>query len=228
VSKPSPSSGLRSGLAGYFFYPMPDRRVVVFIDYQNAYREIRRSFFDDRNDPAIAGQFDPLALALQLTATATSSFGGATRSLEGVRIYCGLPDPVKQPQGYAATSRQIGKWGSDPRVRVFARPLTYPRNWPTEPPRQKGVDVWLAVQYLGMAIRRQYDVGILISRDTDLVPALEEVQAIGGQCACEVVTWAPNSVTAGRLRTPGHPLWCHYIDRAGVEAIKDSRDYNVP
>jgi uncharacterized LabA/DUF88 family protein len=207
---------------------MPNRRVVVFIDYQNAYREARRAFFDDENDPAIVGQFDPLALAHALASKQTSSFPGEPRQLKELRIYCGLPDPVKQGQGYAATSRQIGKWGSDPCVRVFARPLRYPPGWPREPTRQKGVDVWLAVHFLGMAIRRDYDIGILISRDTDLVPALEEVQALGNTVACEVATWASGRVGTGRLRTPPHPLWCHYLDLAAFQAMQDPRDYNVP
>lgn len=202
--------------------------VAVFVDYQNAYREARRSFFNDAADPAVVGQFDPLALAEGLAATPTTSFPGETRALTEVRIYTGLPDALKQGQGYAATSRQIGKWGSDGRVRVYARPLRYPQAWPKEPARQKGVDVWLAIHYLALAIRGEYDIGILFSRDTDLVPALEEAQMLGAEVACEVAAWAPTPTSGGRLRTHGQPLWCHYLDLAAFQAVEDPRDYNVP
>jgi hypothetical protein len=206
---------------------MPERRVVVFVDYQNAYREARRSFFDDRNDPFTVGQFDPVGLAELVTARATDCFPGDPRTLTQVRIYSGLPDAVKEPKGYAATSRQIGKWGADPRVRVFARPLRYPGGWPKDPPRQKGVDIWLAIHYLAMALRGEYDVGVLVSRDTDMLPAIEEVQMVGSHVGCEVTTWAPKTVTPGRLRTEGRPLWCHYITRDAFQHIEDRRDYNT-
>jgi uncharacterized LabA/DUF88 family protein len=200
--------------------------VAVFIDSQNAYRDARRSFFDDKHDAATVGQFDPLKLALILARRSTSSFPGDQRQLSRLQLYTGLPDPLKDKRGYAATSRQIGKWGNHPLVRVFARPLLYPHRWPVEPPRQKGVDVWLAVHFLAMAIRGEYDVGIMFSRDTDLVPALEEALAVGQHVCCEVVTWAPTATTGRRLRIPGRPLFCHYLNRTDFDAVEDRNDYN--
>lgn len=44
---------------------------------------------------------------------------------------------------------------------------------------EKGVDVRLAVEMIRFARQNKYDVAYLISSDTDLVPAVEEVQSIG-------------------------------------------------
>jgi uncharacterized LabA/DUF88 family protein len=60
-------------------------------------------------------------------------------------------------------------------VKVFARPLRYPRKWPSEKALEKGVDVALAVDLVFNAARRYYDVAVVASTDTDLVPALEAV-----------------------------------------------------
>lgn len=44
---------------------------------------------------------------------------------------------------------------------------------------EKGVDVRLAVEMIRFARENKYDTAYLISSDTDLVPAVEEVRALG-------------------------------------------------
>jgi uncharacterized LabA/DUF88 family protein len=44
---------------------------------------------------------------------------------------------------------------------------------------EKGVDVRIAVEMIRFARENKYDVAYLISSDTDLVPAVEEVRAFG-------------------------------------------------
>ena len=44
---------------------------------------------------------------------------------------------------------------------------------------EKGVDVRLAVEMIRFARKNKYDIAYLVSSDTDLVAAVEEVQAIG-------------------------------------------------
>lgn len=43
---------------------------------------------------------------------------------------------------------------------------------------EKGVDVNLAVDLLVGAYEKQYDIAILISSDTDLIPAIEKVKIL--------------------------------------------------
>ena len=61
---------------------------------------------------------------------------------------------------------------------MIARDLRYPAGWPAQPAQEKGIDVALAVDFVMMAARREFDVGVLFSSDTDLVPALEAVVAL--------------------------------------------------
>ena len=44
---------------------------------------------------------------------------------------------------------------------------------------EKGVDVQIAVDICMMAVRKEYDRLILVSSDTDLIPAIKEVKALG-------------------------------------------------
>jgi len=44
---------------------------------------------------------------------------------------------------------------------------------------EKGVDVRLAVEMIRLARQNKYDVAYLLSSDTDLVPAVEEVLSLG-------------------------------------------------
>jgi len=45
--------------------------------------------------------------------------------------------------------------------------------------RQKGVDVLLAVDMISFALNESYDVAILVSGDSDLVPAVDVVKTLG-------------------------------------------------
>ena len=59
--------------------------------------------------------------------------------------------------------------------------------------QEKGVDVELAIDYVSMAARGDYDTAVLFSTDSDLRPALEAVIALRkpGQAypRCEVAAW---------------------------------------
>jgi len=138
--------------------------VVVFLDYQNVYRRARGAYHDEMNDPAVLGQINPLALAQLIT-----SRGSVSRDLKQVRVYRGRPDSLRQPQSYGANLRQCEAWAAlSPLVEVITRTLRYPLNWPVERAQEKGIDVSLAVDFVVMAVRGEYDVGVIMSTDTDL------------------------------------------------------------
>lgn len=184
---------------------MSAERLVVFVDYQNAYRRAREAF-----EPPLAphwdGQVDPGRLGRVL-----SHLGHSSRQLAEVRVYRGRPDSSRDPKGYGAASRQAAAWERNPLVKVFMRTLRYPHGYPAVPAQEKGVDVQLAVDFVAMAVRGEYDVGVLMSEDTDLKPALEAVMALP-RTHCEVATWDPPGATRRGLKIPG--LWCHYIGEA--------------
>lgn len=116
---------------------------------------------------------------------------------------------------------------SDAETVVVTRTLRYPRNWPNAKPEEKGIDVALAVDYVMMAVRGQYDVGIILSADTDLKPALEAVAAMDGDPypRAEVAAWSSAYSYSRRLSIPHHKLWCHWLDDAAYGACRDVTNY---
>lgn len=88
----------------------------------------------------------------------------------------------------------------------------------------KGVDVALAVDFVRLAMQRAYDVGVMFSSDTDLLPALETVteQALA---RVEVAAWS----NTFRLRFGGTTRpWCHHLTARDYEAVMDPTDYTKP
>jgi uncharacterized LabA/DUF88 family protein len=87
--------------------------------------------------------------------------------------------------------------------------------------REKGIDVLIALSIALGAERDEYDVCVLFSADTDLLPALEQARAAGKRV--EVAAWKPDVGYASHLSLPG--MWCHFLDRADYERVADPTDY---
>ncbi|MGI9119704.1 MAG: NYN domain-containing protein [Acidimicrobiales bacterium] len=92
--------------------------------------------------------------------------------------------------------------------------------------REKGIDVLIALAMILGAMRDAFDVAVLVSADTDLVPALETVGQLGKRC--EVATWQGQSGNRSRLSTPGHNLWCHWLRENDYRLVEDTTDYTRP
>lgn len=199
-------------------------RVVVFLDYQNVYSRARELFC-----PVLAppweGQVKPLELAELITSK--SPFD---RELAQVRVYRGRPDSLKDPTGYSANLRQCTVWEASPKIEVIWRTLRYPPNWPTEKAEEKGIDVALAIDFVMMAVRGEYEVGIIMSTDTDLKPALEAVAGVGGNPypRCEVAAWSSPDQHSRRLSITDRRLWCHWLDDGDYRRVADPTDYTRP
>jgi len=180
-------------------------RMVVFIDYQNTYKGARDAFFQG-SASGRDGQVHPLALGNVICGARQKTFDTV---LTGVRVYRGMPDGRRDPKGYGAGSKQKARWERS-NVAVVARPLRYPAGWPDEKPEEKGVDVHLAIDFVAMAIRDEYDVGVLVSCDTDLRPALEVVRTLRKHV--EVAAWKSDGGRSPRLDLPGdRGVWCHWL-----------------
>jgi uncharacterized LabA/DUF88 family protein len=207
---------------------MPTEHVFVFLDWQNVYMRARDSFHD-RSADFTAGQVNPLDLALELTKRGAPD---SQRSLAQVRIYRGVPDQRYDAKGYAAARRQIASWERDQRVKVFTRTLRYPPDWKpgdADGPREKGVDVQLALDVVTCGLDENYDTGIVMSADQDLVPALEYMdrrRISRGKPRLEVAAWKgvqgrrPNRITIGG----GRPF-CHWLDQMTYWGVQDETDY---
>ena len=166
------------------------------------------------------GQFSPMDLGRLIAGRGGPN--GAPCALSEVRIYSGEPDARRDPRTYAAHRRQTRRWASDGAT-VITRALRYPPGWPAAPAQEKGVDVALAVDFVKLAIEGEYDVGVMMSTDNDLLPALEVVRdyAPDGIHVAVSVWSVPGQHQ--RLRLPG--LWCHWLDQADYNAVADRTRY---
>lgn len=202
---------------------MEPLKVVLFIDGQNTYRGARESFFSRERQPAVNGQYDPMRLGELIAARGGP--GEAVCTLSEVRVYTGRPDPEKDPRTYAAHMRQCSDWMRRG-VNVITRPLRYPSEWPALKAEEKGIDVAIAVDVVSLAVGAVYDIGVVMSTDTDLLPAIEFVRSrYGGTRQVAVAAWRGAGGNR-RLSIPGANIWCHWLGRSDYDAVADFTDYN--
>lgn len=196
-------------------------RVMLFVDYQNSYWAARDSFHHAATRWFWEGQFHPQLVAEYLVAS--SPFD---RSLAGVRVYRGLPSARYDSKGYAAARAQVDAW-RDTGVAVVTRPLRYPPDFPRSKAQEKGIDVALAVDFVMGAVKGWYDIGIIMSLDTDLRPALESVVNELHGIRVEVAAWMGTDVYSPRLTVKGMNIWCHWLGADVYDAVKDVTDYTA-
>ena len=174
------------------------------------------------------GNFRPLLLGRHLCSAAPG------RRLKQVRVYTGVPSNERDAKGYQAMQRRLNSWRSEGGgcTEVFDRTLKYAGS---KAPREKGIDVLLAIDFVRLALEGHYDVGILASADTDLVPALEFVVDKLGREAVEVATWqaTPPNTSAEPLGVAVVPGVREQITRRTVpqrefDRMADKRDFNLP
>lgn len=198
-------------------------RVVVYIDWQNTYRGARETFCA-KDTFHTEGQIDPVKLAELLCVRGSTD--GTQRELSQVRVYTGRPDSSRDSKGYGANQRQMAAWQKAGAM-VIARTLRYPPGYPRVKAQEKGIDVALAIDFVMGAIDSRYDVGIIVSTDTDLRPALEVVaQRFSGRPKPETAAWTGRGANRA-LTVPGARVWSHRLDKADYESVHDSTDYNI-
>ncbi len=209
----------RGSLQGW---KLPPARVAVFIDYQNVYKGARNAFCWGSGNHA-DGQVDPLKVGGII-----KGLRSPVRALSDVRVYRGMPSNNTDSKGYSAALRQVSLWDQHHLVTPRVRPLNY-----GDPagPREKGIDVLLAVDFVLGAARNEYDIGVIFSADTDLIPALEAVIAMKGEQAVEVACWVPPQYGLGGRQHPkplsvkGHLLHRHGLREAEYNLVHDATDY---
>jgi uncharacterized LabA/DUF88 family protein len=189
------------------------RRVIIFVDYQNVIKCAKDYFSTPGESRIRITHIDPTKLGQKLIANYEES-----RELKEIRIYTGIPSKYKEPQSYSSFCKRIESWQSDPLVKVITRPLSYPFGWPRrikpgEKPREKGIDVNLAIDFVTMAIRKEYEIGILFSVDTDLKPALEFVVGNDVLARAEVAAWRQVADHQIRLALSSNRPFCHWLTK---------------
>lgn len=195
-------------------------KITVFVDYQNVHMTGHQRYCPP-GTPIHDCLVHPVRLAERIISKRAP--GGV---LEEVRVYRGRPEPRREPRLASANDQQYSEWIKDSRVQMKRRMLQYPPGF-GEPgcidrPHEKGIDVSLAIDMVRLSFEKRIEVGILVSRDTDLVPALEMIRDLH-LAHFELAGWDGNS----RLRLPGAKVWYHELDQADFEAVRDRRPYIV-
>jgi uncharacterized LabA/DUF88 family protein len=197
-------------------------RVGVFVDWQNCYRTARDAF--GFAGSGIDGQVYPYMLARALAKTRVTGQGEGV--LKCVRIYSGRASQKRDPKTYAANRRQFQRWESSSpgEVVVVTRTLDYTLGRP----REKGIDVQLAIDLVRTTcFEDEHDVAVVVSADTDLLPALELVIERNGPEAIEVATWQGPYWAPKPLSVAGHAVRQHELTRAVYDRLADRTDYNI-
>lgn len=221
------------------------KRIVVFFDWQNVYKRCRGALFGDHTQDNVQGQVFP-HLTAQLLRDRVYAYAstrpdhplhGQDLELSEIRIYRGAPRNDRDPKAYDAFQRQTRAWKSvNNRTFIVKREIHYPRitaDQPdsiattTEKPREKGIDVSLAVDLVTMGVKHEYDHAIVFSSDMDLAPALEFVieQNIHDATAPSVSAAAWKGGSRLRTNTQGRNLFVHWLNMDDYEGVKDDRNY---
>ena len=100
------------------------------------------------------------------------------------------------------------------------------QGWPGERAQEKGIDTALAIEFVTMAVDALYDIGVIMSTDTDLLPAIEFVRSrFAGERHVAVAAWRSRD-SRRRLSIPGANVWCHWLTRDDYDSVADPTNYN--
>jgi uncharacterized LabA/DUF88 family protein len=141
-------------------------RVVVFIDGQNLYYRCKDQFG--------WAWVHPLKLAQALVDEDRAKSGSDSRVLREVRFYTGIHDANKRPMEHGKMDRRLQAYRRDG-VITFSVPLMYDA---AGKGREKGIDVRMALDLVRMGTKGLYDVAIVVSEDSDLDEAVQDVIAL--------------------------------------------------
>lgn len=229
--------------------PKPGPRLLrasVIIDYQNVHLTARDVFAPGQ--PAHVAVIDPMSFARRAVSERNSKQreGYPHARCSRVVAYRGLPHADYDPAQNAICMAQAKEWRASGAF-VELRDLKYSfqrgadhrpiqdingKKIPNGPGKEKGIDVLCALACVREARRPDVDLVILASRDTDLVPALDEVFDMSiedpGNCAkIETATWyLKGGRMFGSLRPTGsRKIWNTNLDQSCFEASLDRRDY---
>ena len=146
-----------------------NKRAFVFIDGSNFYFKLK-ILTSELNEKYSLIDFNFRKFAEYLI---------GNDKLIAVRYYIGAvkrqPNNQKSEKMYADQQRLLRKLQKQDITITLGQLIRHP----DKTYHEKGVDVRLAVEMIRFAREDKYDIAYLVSSDTDLVAAVEEVQAFG-------------------------------------------------
>ncbi len=155
--------------------PITQKRAIVFIDGNNFYYKIKE-ITSSKTEVLKLLDFQYRSFAQNLIQLTQK--GG---TLVDIRYYVGSvkrqagPDKEKSEKLYANQQKFIAKLQQQEIAVILGNLIQHP----DKSFHEKGVDVRIAVEMIRLARENKYDTAYLLSSDTDLVPAVEEVHSFG-------------------------------------------------
>lgn len=147
------------------------KRVAAFFDCQNLYLKVK--FLWGHKFP----DFDPIRLSNWIV----YKYRRRGWSLSAIYLYTGVPDILANAAVHSFWHRKFAAYESrDKRVHTFINRMTYIG----DVPREKGVDVRIALDLVQKAERGEYDVALLFSQDNDFEEAAKEVRRVAQERGC--------------------------------------------
>ncbi len=140
---------------------MPKERVAIYIDGSNLYHSLKNEF--SRTD-------------LDFEKFCNKLLG--KRYLVRIYYYNVPLDQTKEPDQYKDQQKFFSRMRRLPYLETRLGRLIY-RNWPNEPPYEKGLDVKLATDMLVHGFQDNYDTITLVSSDSDFADALQALKDKG-------------------------------------------------
>lgn len=226
-------------------------RASVVIDYQNVHLTARDVF--DPGGESHDSLVHPVLFARRAiqARNARQRPGHPAAALSLVTVYRGLPHVDHDWEQHRRCLDQATQWRTDGAVvelrdlkyryqtDVAGRPILDVRGkkTPVGRPKEKGIDVLCALACVRESTRDDIDLVILASRDTDLVPVLDELYDLRGSdpgryAGIETISWFNNrarqegAMSGGSLRpTAPRRIWNTNLDRACYEASRDRNSY---
>lgn len=145
------------------------QRAFVFIDGSNFYHRVK----------ILCEHIDPKPRLLEFNYRDFISQLVIPNQLMGARYYVGAirrkSEDLKSEKLYADQQKLLARLERHGIDRVLGTLIRHP----DDTFHEKGVDVRLAVEMIRFARQNRYDVAHLLSSDTDLVAAIEEVHSLG-------------------------------------------------
>lgn len=226
-------------------------RTTFVIDYQNVHLTAR-DIFDPWGD-AHASLIHPINFAKRALVERNSRQrpGMPHAVVSRVLAFRGLPHVDHDWEQNRRCLDQATQWRTDGAI-VELRDLKYAfqrgadgraildvngKKVPTGRPREKGIDVLCALACVRQAIDPDIDLVVLASRDTDLVPVLDELHDLRaanpqGCAKIETVAWFdPQARMEGRFAggslrpTAPRRIWNTNLDRSCYDASIDRHSY---
>lgn len=224
------------------------QKVAIVIDYQNVHMTAHDVFCSGL--PIHEALIDPIRFARTIIRLKNedarisferSGIAYPDSELGRVEVYRGLPSPEADPDGYRHNLKEKAAWLKEAHLhhvdlKVTYRPLKYRYSYTNGRkcidtqflPEEKGVDVLCALALTRLARSGQYGCVVLASRDTDLVPALEEAHE--SNIRVEAAKWYrkddPETRGSLKVKVKGWKLWTTSMGEDDFQTSRDPNQYD--